>query len=744
MGKSTSIAIDSSDGVHISYFEQLDPATGYLKYATNASGSWVTMRVDSIGIVPDFHHVPTTSIAIDLFDNVHISYPDGSTGELKYAACPSAIDCMQASNWSIGTVDSSVTVGIYNSIAIDSSFKVYISYYDETNDALKYAAKTASGTTWKWAILDSGIGGSAGWGFNSIAIDRSDKVHISYYDEINDALKYATNRGVSPGTGSCINTNWNCETVTTAYGMMNSIATDSLNNVHISYMSGGDGLQYATNRGVTSGSGTCTNTNWNCEAVDSSGAINGAYNSIAIDSSNNAHISYFFECQDYIGCPEDLKYATQLPDLIVQSITTDPLSPVVGESVDVTVSLKNMGDGTARYFVVDFYKHRDPSDPPSPGDWGDVYCEDIYWLAAGATTTCERIVSYDAAGIFNMWAQVDTDQEVKESHEGNNVFGPQTISIERRITVTSPNGGEEWCAGESHDITWTSSGLGAKTYVKIEISRNKGTTWETIIPSTSNDGSHTWTATGPSTTNAVIRISSNSYSSVSDTSNGIFTIGAPGILVTSPNGGETWFVGDSQNITWDSRCLTGNSVSIEISRDKGSNWETITPSTINDGSYPWTVTGPSTTYAVIRISSTSYPASDTNDSLFTIAIRNPQPDIKANGSDGPITVSSSAIVTITVELNAGSHIGENADWWAVDDTPFDPPWFYYHLASTTWRPGFVVTYQGPLFDLSPFEVWNDTLSPGTYTIYFGVDMNMNGLLDMDQVYYDHVVVNVTP
>ena len=90
-------------------------------------------------------------------------------------------------------------------------------------------------------------------------------------------------------------------------------------------------------------------------------------------------------------------------------------------------------------------------------------------------------------------------------------------------------------------------------------------------------------------------------------------------------------------------------------------------------------------------------------------------------------------------LNPGSHPGENADWWVVADTPFG--WYHYNVYS--WIPGFSVTYQGPLFDLTPVEVLNITDLPvGTYTFYFGVDMVMNGSLNMDQIYYDNVEVNI--
>lgn len=118
------------------------------------------------------------------------------------------------------------------------------------------------------------------------------------------------------------------------------------------------------------------------------------------------------------------------------------------------------------------------------------------------------------------------------------------------------------------------------------------------------------------------------------------------------------------------------------------------------------------------------------------------PDVKANGSDSSITIPQGGLLTVTVSLDSGGRNGEQADWWVVADTPFG--WYHYDVGSGSWIPGLVVTHQGPLFDLtSPFEILNMSGLPiGTYTFYFGVDMVMNGSLDMDQIYYDSVEVNV--
>jgi hypothetical protein len=119
------------------------------------------------------------------------------------------------------------------------------------------------------------------------------------------------------------------------------------------------------------------------------------------------------------------------------------------------------------------------------------------------------------------------------------------------------------------------------------------------------------------------------------------------------------------------------------------------------------------------------------------------PDIKANNMDVPITISLGSNLTVDVSLYPGSHSGQNADWWVLADTPFG---FYYYNLSAGWQPGIFATNQGPLTDLITYEVLNNSgLPTGSYKFYFGVDMIMNGSIDIGpQLYYDRVDVNLTP
>jgi hypothetical protein len=68
----------------------------------------------------------------------------------------------------------------------------------------------------------------------------------------------------------------------------------------------------------------------------------------------------------------------------------------------------------------------------------------------------------------------------------------------------------------TRNVTWTSDALAGN--IKIELSRDEGTTWETLVASTSNDGSHPISVSGPATRRARLRIVSLDNTAISDSS----------------------------------------------------------------------------------------------------------------------------------------------------------------------------------------------------------------------------------
>lgn len=209
------------------------------------------------------------------------------------------------------------------------------------------------------------------------------------------------------------------------------------------------------------------------------------------------------------------------------------------------------------------------------------------------------------------------------------------------LSLTAPDGGDTWPIGSSQTIQWTSTNLTGN--LMIELSRDGGVTYpETLYAATANDGSQTWSVTGPADTDARVRISSILVPAVLDTSTNVFSIVQPTITVQAADGGETWYIGTVDTIRWTSQYLTGN-VHIDLSTDGGTVFSRLFTDVPNDGSQPWPVTPPETPDARILVSSVSVAGvQDTSNTDFAIV----QPVlnvVSANGGELWLVGSSQTI-----------------------------------------------------------------------------------------------------
>lgn len=89
------------------------------------------------------------------------------------------------------------------------------------------------------------------------------------------------------------------------------------------------------------------------------------------------------------------------------------------------------------------------------------------------------------------------------------------------ITITAPNGGENWAVGSAHNITWTSQNTSGT--VNIDYSTDGGSNWKPVIASTGDDGSHLWTIPNDPSTICKVRVS-DTDGNPTDQSDAVFTI----------------------------------------------------------------------------------------------------------------------------------------------------------------------------------------------------------------------------
>ncbi|MFQ5638699.1 MAG: heparinase II/III family protein, partial [bacterium] len=224
---------------------------------------------------------------------------------------------------------------------------------------------------------------------------------------------------------------------------------------------------------------------------------------------------------------------------------------------------------------------------------------------------------------------------------------PQDISdgvfsiIKSSITLTAPNGGETWFSGSVQTISWNS--VGRIDSVTIEYSLAGGAQWLTIDAKTPNDGSFEWSIPETPTSNGLVRVSDRSDGIPLDSSDGVFAIIQPGLTLIAPNGGETWFSGSVQTISWSSVGAI-DSVSLEYSVDGGAQWMLIDPGTPNDGSFEWSIPETPTSNGLVRVSDRSdgIPL-DSSDGVFAII----QPGLTLIAPNGGETWFSGSVQTIS-------------------------------------------------------------------------------------------------
>lgn len=203
------------------------------------------------------------------------------------------------------------------------------------------------------------------------------------------------------------------------------------------------------------------------------------------------------------------------------------------------------------------------------------------------------------------------------------------------ITITTPNGGEEWEVGSSHDINWYSSGSVGN--VSLHYSVDNGASWILFDGVAKNDGNRPWVVPDEDSDLCKIKITSVDNSSIYDTNDAPFTIygGVPAtITVTEPNGGETWTTGTGHFIRWTSTGRVSN-VDIDYSTDNGATWRSIFTDKPNNGERYWVAPDDASAESKIRVvSSSNSEVFDESDEVFTIGEPYQTPTIKVITPNG--------------------------------------------------------------------------------------------------------------
>jgi len=308
-GKYSSIGIDSSGVAHISFlFEDTAASTKRLYYSFGNDSSWSTPWImeednNSDGIVNNAGEF--SSLAVDSEDGIHISYHDstdvsgtGSDGlDLRYVyVSPSDTSFTDSELVYNGNSGSGTGVrGRYSSLALHEKI------VDGENVVYPYMASWApvgTGTivtkiafsvndttdgTWE----NYGINSASRYGkYASIAVDAGGQAHMAYLHANQSQLTYARCSSYAEASSISCQASTNLASMTDGGDQTTSIDVAPDGTVHILY------YQYST-LSLKHVYGT-SSTTWTTETVDNTSSSNvGQYADLSISADGTLHAAYY-------------------------------------------------------------------------------------------------------------------------------------------------------------------------------------------------------------------------------------------------------------------------------------------------------------------------------------------------------------------------------------------------------------------------------------------------------------------
>ena len=202
--------------------------------------------------------------------------------------------------------------------------------------------------------------------------------------------------------------------------------------------------------------------------------------------------------------------------------------------------------------------------------------------------------------------------DLQNCDESDSVFS----ILQKSLSISSPNGGEQFLYGDTIKIKWTSINIDA---IGIEFSQNNGLNWFSIIDNIpAGNNQYKWIPKDTiSSDQCLVRICDISDLQNCDESDSVFSILQKSLAISSPNGGEDWQMGSMHNITWTSYNI--DNVKLELTLDNGMRWSTIEDSVPSTGTYNWLIPNTPSLQSLIKISDLNNSSiNDQSDFKFTI------------------------------------------------------------------------------------------------------------------------------
>ena len=227
------------------------------------------------------------------------------------------------------------------------------------------------------------------------------------------------------------------------------------------------------------------------------------------------------------------------------------------------------------------------------------------------TTPGQAIHQYQTGRFMRIRAYLETDNE----SIGMPVVHSISVHFQQRpspsppvVTLTSPNGGEDWMKTKQYPVTWTAVGNFATIPVDLYYSTNNGSTWSNLALNRANTGYYMWTVPSTETSGAMVRIVVEDIDGVitEDTSDATFAIDPPppksGEFFV-PASGDTMAPGidEASWTVYDPWGLVERPLTLELTTDDGGTWTTLADGLALTDSHEWEVPALASSSDVCRL-----------------------------------------------------------------------------------------------------------------------------------------------
>jgi predicted GH43/DUF377 family glycosyl hydrolase len=164
------------------------------------------------------------------------------------------------------------------------------------------------------------------------------------------------------------------------------------------------------------------------------------------------------------------------------------------------------------------------------------------------------------------------------------------------VTLTSPDGGEDWMKTKAYPITWIAVGNFDHPCIELHLSTDNGSTWTLIATGLGNTGFYCWTVPNSETSGALVRVFATDVDGVTseDVSDATFAIDPPppksGEFL-APLTGEALAPGTStaEWTVYDPWGLAEAPLTLELTTDGGLTWTLLADGLPLTDTYEWEV-----------------------------------------------------------------------------------------------------------------------------------------------------------